>query len=89
VTLDTAPLDLEALNSPARMASEIKRATQLLSSEQLSAGRRAEAAYFLAMAALDAHKRDSALLLSQMAWRLDGKPMYRQLIQSIRDSIRP
>jgi serine/threonine-protein kinase len=89
VTLDTAPLDLEALNNPARMTGEIKRATQLLSSEQLSAGRRAEAAYFLAMAALDAHKRDSALLLSQMAWRLDGKPMYRQLIQSIRDSIRP
>ena len=89
VTLDTAPLDLEALNSPARMAGEIKRAAQLLSSEQLSAGRRAEAAYFLGIAASDAGRRDSALRLFQLAYRLDGKPTYLKMIQSTRDSIRP
>jgi len=90
VTLDTAPLDPEALNNPARMNGELKRATQLLSAEGMSDSRRAEAAYFLATAALDARKRDSALLLAQMAYRLDRKEMYRQLIQSItRDTIRP
>jgi len=88
-TLDTAPLNAAALDIPARRQAELERANRLLNLEQLSAGRRAEAAFFLGTAALEAGRRDSALHLFQLAWRLDSKPMYFKMIQQTRDSIRP
>jgi len=89
ISRDTAPFNIEALNLPARHDSEISRATRLLNRGNSSAERRGEAAYFLAVDALDAGKRDSALRLLQLAYRLDQKPMYFKLIQSTKDSIRP
>jgi hypothetical protein len=88
-TLDTAPLNAAALDIPARRQAELERANRLLNLEQLSAGRRAEAAFFLGTAALESGRRDSALHLFQLAWRLDSKPMYFKMIQQTRDSIRP
>ena len=84
---DTARLDFGALESPARRAAELRRAERQLAMPELSAERKAEAAAMLGSAALEAGRRDSALVLYRLAYRLSAKPSYLPLIRQLSDTI--
>ena len=84
---DTARLDLDALESPTRRAAELRRAERQLAMPELSAERKAEAAAMLGSAALEAGRRDSALVLYRLAYRLNARPSYLQQIQQLSDTI--
>jgi len=89
VETDTSELDLNALESPALRPLEIRRAQRLLRAIRLPPHRRAAAAAFLGAVALDAGKRDTALALFRLAYRLDPKPNYLRAIRQFGDTIQP
>ncbi|HEV8149207.1 MAG TPA: serine/threonine-protein kinase [Gemmatimonadales bacterium] len=84
---DTAELSLNALETPALRVLELQRARRLLGMPRLAPARRARAAAFLGTAALEAGKADTARMLFRMAWRLDPKPLYRQQLLLVGDTI--
>jgi serine/threonine-protein kinase len=86
--LDTARLDVAALETTRRPA-ELARARRQLDMLTLPAARRAEAAAFLGLAALDERNRDSARALYRMAYRLDPRTSYRTTLLGLGDTLRP
>ena len=84
---DTAQLDLSALESPTRLAAELRRAERQLGMERLSPARRAEAAAFLGSAAIEAGRKDSALALYRRAYSLSPKESYLKQIRQLSDTI--
>jgi hypothetical protein len=88
-TADTVVPSLNTLESPTQRAWAIPLATRVLRARLAPPHKRAEAAAFLGAAALDAGKRDTALALFRLAYRLDPKPSYLKLIQQFGDTIRP
>jgi len=85
---DTAPLNIDALDSDAIRPRELLRARRILNS-RLPPHRRAAAAAFLGTALLDMGKRDTALVLFRMAYRLDAKEAYLKAIRQFGDTISP
>jgi hypothetical protein len=86
---DTLVPSLNALESPTERAWAVPRAMRVLRARFAPPHKRAEAAAFLGAAALDAGKRDTALALFRLAYRLDHRPNYLRLIQQFGDTIRP
>jgi serine/threonine-protein kinase len=84
---DTAELSLNALETPALRGLEIQRARRMLRMPRLSPERRARAAAFLGTVALDAGKPDTARILFRLAWQLDPRPLYRQQLLLVGDTI--
>jgi hypothetical protein len=86
---DTVVPSLNTLESPTERAWAIPLAMRVLRARLAPPRKRAEAAAFLGAAALDAGKRDTALALFRLAYRLDPKPSYLRLIQQFGDTIHP
>lgn len=88
--VDTGELDLKALDSlPPLRSRELQRAERQLQLSWLSPQRRAAAAEFLGLAALDDRNRDSARVLYRLAYSLDRNPRYLKTIRQLGDTIQP
>jgi hypothetical protein len=86
---DTVVPSLSTLESPGQRSWAIPLATRVLRARRAPPRKRAEAAAFLGAAALDEGRRDTALVLFRLAYRLDQKPTYLRLIRQFGDTIRP
>jgi cytochrome c-type biogenesis protein CcmH/NrfG len=86
---DTTAPNLAAFDSTALLRFEIQRMTRVIRSPLAPRPRKAMAAAFLGTAALQVGKRDTALALFRMAYRLHPTSRYLQLIKQFGDTVTP